>query len=69
MEGHAMVQKVSRRPLTADSGIRLRFSIFEIYGWKKVALGQVLLRVLPFSPVSSIPPWLSPVMYHVRDEQ
>jgi hypothetical protein len=35
----------------------------------KVALGQVFLRVLRFSPVIIIPPWLSILIYHLRDEQ
>jgi len=31
----------------------------------KVALGQVFLQVLRFSPVSIIPPWLSILIYHL----
>jgi hypothetical protein len=31
----------------------------------KVALGQVLLRVLRFSPVNIIPPWLYNFIYHL----
>jgi hypothetical protein len=53
--GRAMAQAVSRRPLTAESRvapglIRVGFVV------EKVALGQVFLRVLRFSPVSIIPP-------------
>jgi hypothetical protein len=33
-----------------------------------VALGQVFLRVLRFSPVNIIPPWLSILIYHLVDE-
>jgi len=33
----------------------------------RVALGQVFLRVLWFSPVSLIPPWLSMLIYHLED--
>jgi hypothetical protein len=35
----------------------------------KVALGQIFLRVLQFSPVGIIPPGLSVFMYHLGDEQ
>jgi hypothetical protein len=35
----------------------------------KVALGQVSLRVLRFSPVNIIPPWLSILTFRVGDEQ
>jgi hypothetical protein len=35
----------------------------------KVALGQVFLRVLRFSPVSIIPPAFSILIYHPGDEQ
>jgi hypothetical protein len=35
----------------------------------KVALGQIFLRVLRFSPVSIIPPSLSTLVYHLADEQ
>jgi hypothetical protein len=35
----------------------------------KVALGQDFLRVLQFSPVNIIPPWLSILIYHMGDEQ
>jgi hypothetical protein len=36
---------------------------------EKVALGQVFLRVLLFSPVSIIPPWIFIFIYHLRNEQ
>jgi hypothetical protein len=35
----------------------------------KVALGQVFLRVLQFSPDNIILPWLSTLIYHLGDEQ
>ena len=52
-----MAQAVSRRPLTADArvsagSVRVGFMV------DKVALGQVSLRVLRFSPVDFIPPVL-----------
>jgi hypothetical protein len=55
--GRAMVQAVSRRPLTAEArfdtgSVHVKFLV------EKVALGQVFLRVLPFSPVNLIPPVL-----------
>jgi branched-subunit amino acid transport protein len=50
-----MAQVVSRRPLTSEAWVRDRINPFAV---DKVALGQVFLRVLRFSPVSIIPPWL-----------
>jgi hypothetical protein len=49
-----MAQAVSRRPPTglATRSICVGFTV------DRVALGQVLLRVLPTSPVSIIPSWL-----------
>jgi hypothetical protein len=35
----------------------------------KVALGQAFFTVLQFSPVNIIPPWLSILINHLRDEQ
>jgi len=35
----------------------------------KVALGQVSLRVLWFSPLNINPPQLSVLTYHLEDEQ
>jgi hypothetical protein len=60
-----MVQAVNygvstRRPGSGLGSVRVR---------DKVELEQGLLRVLPYSPVSIIPPWLSIVIYHLRDEQ
>jgi hypothetical protein len=34
----------------------------------KVALGQVFLQLLWFSPVSIIPPWLSMLTYYLGDK-
>jgi hypothetical protein len=56
--GHAMAQVVSRRPLTAEPGFAPG-SIHVGLVVNKVALGQVFLRVLRFSPVNIIPPSLS----------
>jgi hypothetical protein len=56
--GRAMAQAVSHRHLTTEDGVRARFSLCDIC-WDKVALGQVFVRVLRFSPVNIIPPpWL-----------
>jgi hypothetical protein len=50
-----MAQAVSRRPLTAAAWVRARVNtVGFVVG--KVALGQVFLRVLRFSPVNIIPP-------------
>jgi hypothetical protein len=51
-----MVRAVSRRHLTAAA--RVRFQVNPVgFVVDKVALGQVFLRVLWFSPVNKIPPW------------
>jgi hypothetical protein len=47
--GRVMAQAVSRRSLTAEVRVRSRGSVVD-----KVALGQVFLRVLRFSPVNFI---------------
>jgi hypothetical protein len=59
--GRAMAQAVSpglspRRPGFAPGSVHVGFVV------DKVALGQVLLRVLRFSPVNIIPPSLSKLM-------
>jgi hypothetical protein len=53
-----MAQVVSRRPLTAEARVRSR-SIHVWFVVDKVALGEVFLRVIRFSPVNIIPPSLS----------
>jgi hypothetical protein len=53
-----MAQVVSRRPLTAEARVRARVNPWG-FAVDKVALGQVSLRVLRFSPVNIIPPSLS----------
>jgi hypothetical protein len=53
-----MSQVVSRRPLTAEARLAPG-SIHVGLVVDKVALGQVFLRVLRFSPVNIIPPSLS----------
>jgi hypothetical protein len=50
-----MAQAVSRWPLTAETRVRARVNPCRIYGGK-VALGQVFLLFLRFSPVIIIPP-------------
>jgi len=52
-----------RRPGFAPGSVHVGFVV------DKVALGQVFLRVLRFSPVSIIPPWFSILIYHLGDEQ
>jgi hypothetical protein len=54
--GRAMAQAVSRRPPTAEARVRSRVNVGFVVD--KVALGQVFLRVLRFSPVNFIPPVL-----------
>jgi hypothetical protein len=46
-----MTQAVSRRPFTTDAWAQSEFSTHGIYG-KQSAMGQVILRMLPFSPVT-----------------
>jgi hypothetical protein len=57
----AMAQEVSRRPLIAEARDRSRISPCGIYGRQNGTgtVGQVFLRVLQFSSVTIIPPWLS----------
>jgi hypothetical protein len=52
--GRAVAKAVSRWPLTADARVRSRVSPYD-FVVDKVALTEVLLRALRFSPVSSIP--------------
>jgi hypothetical protein len=47
---------VSRRPVTAAARVRIQVNPVG-FVVDKVALGQVYLGVLQFSPVSIIPPW------------
>jgi hypothetical protein len=51
-----MAQGVSRWPLVAAARIRARVNPVG-FVVDKVALGQVFLRILRFSPASIIPPW------------
>jgi hypothetical protein len=52
-----------RRPGFAPESIHMKFVVV------KVALGQVSLLFLPFSPVYIIPPWLSMLIYNLGGEQ
>jgi hypothetical protein len=63
--GRAMfVTSISpRRPWFAPGSVHIEFVVYNF------ALGQVFLRVLPFSLVSIIPPWLFILAYHLGDEQ
>jgi hypothetical protein len=53
-----LFKAVSRRPLTAETRVRSRGSVHVGFMVDKLALEQVSLRVLRFSPVSFIPPVL-----------
>jgi hypothetical protein len=53
--GRAMAQAVNRRPVTAAAWVRAQVNPVG-FVVDKVALGQVFLRVLRFSPVNIIPP-------------
>jgi hypothetical protein len=62
--GRAMAQADSRWPLTfALRSVHVGFLV------DKVVLGQVFLRVLRFSPVSTISPYFSILVYHLRNGQ
>jgi hypothetical protein len=63
-----MAQAVSRLAQPVEAGIRAR-SVDEGFVVDNVALGQVSILVLRFSPVNIIPPWLSIHIYHLEDEQ
>jgi hypothetical protein len=52
----AVAQAVSRRPLTAAARVHAQVNPMGFVA-DKVALGQVFLRVLLFSPVNIILPW------------
>jgi hypothetical protein len=54
--GRAVAQAVSRRPLTAAAWFRAQVNPVG-FVVDKVALGQVFLQVLRFSPVNIILPW------------
>jgi hypothetical protein len=62
-----MDQVVSPRHLTVETRVRPR-SVHVEFVVDKVALGQVVLRVLRFSPVDIIPPWISTLKYLLEDE-
>jgi hypothetical protein len=53
---HTLTQAVSGWPLTAAARIRAQVNPVG-FVVDKVAVGQVFLRVLRFSPVNIIPPW------------
>jgi hypothetical protein len=55
---HTLARAVSRRPLTAEARVLTQLSPCRICV-DKVALAQVSPRVTRFSPVSTIPPWVS----------
>jgi branched-subunit amino acid transport protein len=44
-------------------------SVHAVFVVDKMALGQVFLQVLQFSPVNIIPLWLSILIYHMGGEQ
>jgi hypothetical protein len=63
-----MVQVVSRRPLTAEAGVRAQVSPFGICGGHS-GIRTGLSPSLWVYPVSDIPPCSSIVVYHLDDEQ
>jgi hypothetical protein len=58
-----MAQALSCRPLTAEARFSGSAHVGLVVG--RVALGQVSHRVLRFSPVNIIPPWLSILICHL----
>jgi hypothetical protein len=60
-------QAVSRWPLTAEARICIQ-TVHVGFVVDKVALGQVLLRFLRYSPVSIISPSFSMLIYHLGNE-
>jgi hypothetical protein len=52
-----------RRPGFAPGSVHVGFVV------DKMALEQVFLQVLRFSPVNIIPPWHYMLIYHLQDEQ
>jgi hypothetical protein len=72
LNGYAVAVPRLRRLVTDHSLLRPRSvpgSVHVGFVKAKVALGQVFLQVLWFSPVNIIPPWLSVLIYHLGDEQ
>jgi hypothetical protein len=63
-----MAQLVSCQTLTAEAWVCDQVSPCGVSGGQRV-MEQVILRVLTFSPVNIIPPWLSIRMYHLGDNQ
>jgi hypothetical protein len=59
-----MAQAVSRRSLTAEYRVRARVGPCKTCGGRSGA-GIGDLRVIRYSPVSVIPPWLSVLMDHL----
>jgi hypothetical protein len=66
--GRAISQAISRRPLTAETRVHARVSSCGICGGQ-IVTGTGFLRVLRFSLVNVIPPWLSRIVYHLGHEQ
>jgi hypothetical protein len=67
--GRVMVQEVTSQQASHRGGPVSRLSLHVGFVVDKVALAKVFLRVLRFSPVSIIPPWLSMSIHHLEDEQ
>jgi hypothetical protein len=65
MVGRAMVQVVSRWPLTA--GLCLDQSMWDLL-WTEGHWGHIFLQVLLFSSVNIIPPVLHIQVYYLGDE-
>jgi hypothetical protein len=58
-----VVDNSPQRPGFAPGPVHVGFVV------DKVALGQVSVRVIQFSPVGLIPPLLSTPIYHLGNEQ
>jgi hypothetical protein len=66
--GRAMAQTVSHRPLTAEAYVRARVSPRGIWSGQSGTGKHFALSSSVF-PVFIIPPWLSILMYYLRDKQ
>jgi hypothetical protein len=66
--GRAMAQAHSRRSLTVEARVRVRVSPRGVSWWIKWHWDR-FLQSLSVSSVRIIPPWLTMLIYHLKDEQ